>query len=42
MCLYKQDSEHASDPKYAEIINMTKLGIWQGSQYANITQRSGF
>ena len=34
MCIYKQDSEYASGPKYAKILNMEKFRIWQGSQYA--------
>ena len=40
-CAYKQDSEYAPDPKYAKILNMAKFLIWQGSQYASVTQRSG-
>ena len=31
MCRYKQDSEYA--------LNMAKFWIWQGSQYASVTQR---
>ena len=27
MCLNKQDSEYASDPKYAKILNMAGLSI---------------
>ena len=42
MCLYKQDSEYAWGSKYAKILNMEKFLIWQGSQYANVTQRSGY
>ena len=43
MCLYKQDSEYASAPKYAIILHgMAKFWIWQGSQYANVTQRSEY
>ena len=38
-CLYKQDPEYASGPKYANILNMAKFWIWQGSQYASIAQR---
>ena len=38
ICLNKQDSEHASSPKYAKILNIAKFWIWQGSQYANIMQ----
>ena len=37
MCLNKQDSEYAWGPK-----NMPKFWIWQGSQYASITQRSEY
>ena len=36
MYLYKQDS------KYAKILNMVKFWIWQGSQYASVTQRSEY
>ena len=32
MCLNKQDSEYASDPKYAKILNMARFLIWEGSQ----------
>ena len=42
MCLYKQDSKYASGPKYAKILNMAKFWIWQGSQYASVTQRSNY
>ena len=42
MCLYKQDSAYASHPKYAKILNMAKFWIWQGSQYASVTQRSEY
>ena len=42
MCRYKKDSEYASGPKYAIILNMAKFWIWQGSQYANVTQRSEY
>ena len=42
MCLYKQDSEYALVPKYAKILNMFKLRIWQGPQYASVTQRSDY
>ena len=31
MCLNKQDSEYASGPKYAKILNMTTFWIWDGS-----------
>ena len=42
MCLYKQDSEYASGPKYAKILIMTGFSIsecytafwpWQSSKY---------
>ena len=42
MCLYKQDSEYASGPKYAKILNMagfsvcdryTAFWIWQKMPY---------
>ena len=42
MYLYKQDSEYASNPKYAKILNMTKFWIWQVSQIASVTQSSGY
>ena len=42
MYLDKQDSEYASGPKYAKILNMAKFYIWQGSQYANVLQRSEY
>ena len=42
MCLNKQDSEYVSGPKYAEILNMAKFRIWQGSRYATVTQRSEY
>ena len=29
MCLNKLDSEYASSPKFAEILNMAKFWIWQ-------------
>ena len=31
MCLNKQDSEYASGPKYAKILNITAFWIWDGS-----------
>ena len=40
MYLNKQNSEYTSGPKYAKILNMSKLWIWQCSKYANVTQRS--
>ena len=36
MCLYKQDSEYASGPRCAKILNMARF-----SQYASVTHRSG-
>ena len=42
MCLNKHDSEYASGPKYARLLNMSKFWIWQGSQYGNVTQRSEY
>ena len=42
MRLYEQDSEYTSVPKYAKILNVVKFWIWQGSQYANVTQRSEY
>ena len=42
MCLYKQDSEHASGPKCAKILNMAKFSMCQGFQYASDTQRSRY
>ena len=42
MCLKKQDSEYASGPKYAKILNMAKFRIWQGSQYPSVTERSEY
>ena len=41
-CLYKQNSEYALDPKYAKILNIAKFWMWQGSQYANISQHSEY
>ena len=29
ICLFEQDSECASDPKYAEILNMVGFSIWE-------------
>ena len=40
MCLYKQDSEYFSGSKYAKIQNMIEFWILQGSQHANVKQRS--
>ena len=42
ICLNKQDSEYACGPKYAKILNATNFWIWQGSQYASVTQRSEY
>ena len=42
MCLNKQDSEHASGPKYAKILNMAKFWIRQSSQYASVSQLSEY
>ena len=42
MCLFEQDSEYASSPKYAKILNMAKFSIWKSSQYASVTQRSKY
>ena len=36
MCLYKQDSDYASDPKYAKILNIAKFWMWQVFQYTNV------
>ena len=38
----KQDSEYASGPKYAKILNVDKFWTWQGSQYTSVTQRSEY
>ena len=37
-----QDSEYASDPIYTIVLNMAKFWIWQGSQYASVTQSSKY
>ena len=42
MFLNKQDSKYVLGPKYAKILNMAKFWIWQASQYANVTQCSGY
>ena len=42
ICLNKQDSEYASGPKYAKILNIAKLWIWHGSQYTSCRQRSEY
>ena len=42
ICPNKQDSEYSSRPKYTKILNMAKFWIWQGSQYANVTERSEY
>ena len=36
MCLYKQDSEYDSGPKYTKTMNMTNYWKWQGSQYGSV------
>ena len=36
------DSEYAAGPKYATVLNMKKFWMWQGSQYASLTQRSDY
>ena len=41
-CLNKHNSECASGPKYAKILNMTKLWTWRGYQYASVTQPTEF
>ena len=38
MCQNRQNFEYAYDPKYAKVLNMTSLWIWQGSQYVSFTQ----
>ena len=42
MCLNKQDFQYTSGPKYAKVLNIAKFWIWQGSQYASVTQRSEY
>ena len=42
MCLYKQNSEYASGPKYLKSLNMEKFLILQGSQHASVTQCSEY
>ena len=42
MCLLKTGSEYALSPKYAKVLNMAKSWIWQGSQYASVTQCSEY
>ena len=42
MCLNKLDSKYALGPKYTKILNLAKFWIWQGSQYASVTQRSDY
>ena len=41
-CPYKQDPEYASRPNYAKIPKTTNFRIWQGSEYASVTQRSEY
>ena len=38
----QKDSEYASGPKHAKIVNMANLWIWLGFQYASVTQRSEY
>ena len=38
----KQDSEYASGPKYAKILNMDKFWKRQDSQNTSVTQRSEY
>ena len=40
--LNKQGSECASGLKYVKILNMAKFWMWQGSQYASVSQRSQY
>ena len=40
MCLYKQDSEYTLGPKYTKILSMAKFWIWQGDEFARVTQGS--
>ena len=42
MSLNKQNFENALGPKYVKLLNMGKFWIWQGSQYASVTQRSEY
>ena len=42
LALYYYYHYYALGPKYAKILNMAKLCIWQGSQYASATQRSEY
>ena len=42
MCLNKQNFEYASGPKYAKILIMARFWIWQGSQYASVSQRFAY
>ena len=39
--LNKQDSEYTYT-KYAKILNLKKFWIWQGSQYASVSQSSEY
>ena len=40
--LNKQDSKYAYGTKYAKTLNLTKFWIWQGSQYASVSQHSEY
>ena len=40
MYLLKQDSEYAFGPKYGKVLNVPEFWIWQGSEYARVTQIS--
>ena len=40
--LNKEDSAHAGGSKYARTLNMVKFWVWQGVQYAYITQSSEY
>ena len=42
MYLYKHDSEYASSPEYYKILNAAKFWIWEGTQYASVTQLSEY
>ena len=42
ICLNKQDSEYALDPKYMTILSIAKLWICQASQKASVTQHSEY
>ena len=42
MSLNKRNVENALGSKYVKLLNMGKFWIWQGSQYASVTQRSEY